>query len=65
MPTRPNWVTLTSAQQSELESCVKLGEWRVIPAADLPSIFPERLRAKIDSAFVIAAATSTGGTYLA
>lgn len=39
--------------------------WRVVAGSELPSVFPERFRAKIDSALIIAAPTSTGGTYLA
>ena len=37
----------------------------MMPGAALPSVFPATLRAKIDTALVIAAPTSTGGTYLA
>jgi hypothetical protein len=39
--------------------------WRVVAGRELPSVFPDRFRAKIDSALIIAAPTSTGGTYLA
>jgi hypothetical protein len=65
MPTKPSWVTLTAEQQQELAQCVKPGEWRLVARAQLPSIFPQPFRDKIDSAFVMADLTSTGGTYLA
>ena len=65
MPLKPSWVTLTADQQRELEVSVRPGEWRIVPRLELPSAFPESFRAKMDSALVIAAPTSTGGTYLA
>ena len=65
MPLKPSWVTLTPDQQQELDICVKPGEWRIVPRSELPSAFPESFRVKMDSALVIAAPTSTGGTYLA
>jgi hypothetical protein len=62
---KASWFTLTTDQQRELEVCVRPGEWRVVPRVELPSVFPESFRVKVDSALVIAAPTSTGGTYLA
>jgi len=65
MADRPNWINLSSNQQDELGRFVHSPGWRVVAGRDLPSVFPERFRAKIDSALIIAAPTSTGGTYLA
>lgn len=39
--------------------------WRIIRGIELPTVFPNAFRAKIDSAVVMSAPTSTGGTYLA
>lgn len=65
MPTTPNWLTLSDDQQRELDGCVKSPGWRIIPGRDLPTVFPESFRQKVDSAVVVAAPTSTGGAYLA
>jgi hypothetical protein len=65
MAMKANWVTVTSEQQAELSQRLPASGWRIIPSRDLPSVFPPSFREKIDSAFVITAPTSTGGTYLA
>ena len=62
---KPNWINLSSDQQDELGRFVHAPGWRVVAGSELPSVFPERFRAKIDSALIVAAPTSTGGTYLA
>ena len=59
-----SWITLTSEQQAELEGCVGTAGWGMVPQSQLPIVLPEGLRAKTDSALVIVAPTSTGGTYL-
>lgn len=65
MATRPSWVSLTVQQQAELEQCLPDAGWRILSPAELPSVFPQSIRAKIESAVLIATPTSTGGTYLA
>jgi len=62
---KPNWINLSSSQRDELDGFVHAPGYRVVVRNELPSVFPERFRAKIDSALIIAAPTSTGGTYLA
>lgn len=65
MTMKPKWISLTREQQDELTRCVPTPGWRVIPQAELPSLFPKDFRDKVDSALLISAPTSTGGTYLA
>ena len=65
MADRLSWINLSSGQQDELDRLVRAPGWRVVTGSELPSVFPDRFRAKIDSALIIAAPTSTGGTYLA
>ena len=62
---KPNWFSLSDDQQQELNRVALSPGWRIVRGAELPSVFPEDFRAKIDSALVVAAPTSTGGTYLA
>ncbi len=38
--------------------------WKLLSQGSLPSILPSDLRKKVDTAVMIAAPTSTGGTYL-
>ncbi len=63
--TKPNWLSLTVAQQDELSLVVPSSRWRLVARAELPSVFPDRFRARIDSAIVVSTPTSTGGVYLA
>jgi hypothetical protein len=65
MPEKPSWINLKSSQQDELDRLVRPPGWCLVPGNELPSIFPHSFRKKIDSALMIAAPTSTGGTYLA
>lgn len=65
MPPRPSWINLRSEQQDELDLLPRPSGWRLLPGSELPSVFPDSFRTKIDSALLIAAQTSTGGTYLA
>lgn len=58
------WFNLSSTQQDELNQYSRQPGWRVLSKRELPSVFPDSLRAKIDSALAITAETSTGGTYL-
>ena len=59
-----NWLRLSEDQQNDLDERVKSPGWRLIRSSELPKVFPESLRQKIDSAVMVAAQTSTGGTYL-
>ncbi len=65
MGDRPSWINLSSSQHDELDRLVHPPGWCVVAGSELPSVFSDRFRAKIDSALIIAAPTSTGGTYLA
>ena len=65
MVNSPNWINLSSTQRDELDRLVHAPGWRAVAGSELPSVFPDRFRARIDSALIIAAPTSTGGTYLA
>jgi hypothetical protein len=65
MSAKASWVNLTTEQQEELDRVVPSPGWRVVPQYELPSVFPENFRRKIDSALMISTPTSTGGTYLA
>ena len=66
MANKASWITLTTEQQDELERFMpKLGTFKVVPHNQLPGVFSDGFRKKIDSAMVISAPTSTGGTYLA
>jgi hypothetical protein len=60
-----SWVKLSTGQQDEVDALLRPPGWRIIAARDLPSVFPQPFRTKIDSALLIAERTSTGGTYLA
>jgi hypothetical protein len=62
---KPNWINLNSSQQDELGRFMQAPGWRLVAGSELPSVFPERFSEKIGSALIIAAPTSTGGTYLA
>jgi hypothetical protein len=64
MAEKSSWLNITPTQRSELAP-IKAPGWQLVPGRDLPSLFSPSLRAKIDSAVLIAAQTSTGGTYLA
>ena len=61
---KESWINLSSDQQDELNQYSREPGWRIVSKGDLPSVFPDRLRTKIDSALAITAETSTGGTYL-
>ncbi len=65
MPPHPRWINLRSEQQDELDILPRPPGWRRLPGSELPSVFPDSFRKKIDSALLISAKTSTGGTYLA
>jgi hypothetical protein len=64
MALKTNWIVLTPEQQAEIDHFTPLQGWRIMPQSELPSVFPADFRAKIDSAFVIAKETPTGGGYL-
>ena len=59
-----SWRHLTTDQQFELEELMPVSGWRVIPGSELPSVFPDDFRSKLDSALVMVEPTDTGGTYL-
>ena len=61
---KESWITLTENQRKELEDFKNKPGWRVLSQNQIPSVFPESLRTKIDSALIITADTSTGGSYL-
>lgn len=60
----PSWISLTTTQQSELEPFVQLAGWQILSRQSIPTVFPARFRDKLDSAVVISAPTSSGGTWL-
>ena len=59
-----SWITLSTEQIAELGEYERTPGWRVLSRDALLSVFPARLRSKIDSALAITAETTTGGTYL-
>lgn len=63
MAVKAHWINLTSAQREELTELGRTPGWRLISQIELPTVLPQPLRAKIDSALIITAETSTGGTY--
>ena len=64
MSIKATWFTLSAEQQRDLDERVKSPGWRLVSGRELPAVFPEALREKIDSAVMVATPTSTGGTYL-
>lgn len=64
MGKKQSWFTFTSTQVKEIESEGMKSGWRILPQERLPSVLPSEFRNKIDSAVMVAAPTSTGGTYL-
>ncbi len=56
-------IDLTPEQRVELSPYFGTEGWWLITQAELPGFVPPSLRPKIDSALVITAPTSTGGTY--
>ena len=61
---KPSWVSLTSTQQTELDEFAQIPGWRLVSKDSIPTVFPDSFRRKLDSAVMIAAPTSSGGTYL-
>lgn len=61
---KPSWIDVTRNQREELAQYVPAAEWRVLSRSELPSVFPNSFREKLDLALLISAPTSTGGTYL-
>jgi hypothetical protein len=61
---KPSWIRLTPSQQRELDSIVPTPGRRLVPKENIPSVFPVSFREKMDSAVMISAPTSTGGTFL-
>jgi hypothetical protein len=64
VPLKVSLIDLSTSQQDELDSLLCPPSWRILSARELPSLFPESFRNKIDSALLIAQPTSTGGVYL-
>ena len=60
----PSWISLTTTQQSELQPFDLTAGWQVLSHQSIPTVFPEPFRNKLDSAVVISAPTSSGGTWL-
>jgi hypothetical protein len=61
---KTSWFNLTEEQSKEFEDVDMQTGWKIIQQNDLPSVLPSDFRKKIDSAVMITAPTSTGGTYL-
>ena len=61
---KTSWINLTPAQQREIDQHSIKSGWKILPRETLPSFFSSDFREKLDSAMMIAAPTSTGGTYL-
>ena len=61
---KTNWVQLSTSQQDEISKYSNVSGWRIIRKESIPSVFPQDFRKKMDSAMLIEAPTSTGGTYL-
>ena len=59
MAIKATWLTLSAEQQRDLDERAKSPGWRLVGGQELPAVFPEALREKIDSAVVVAAPTST------
>ena len=64
MPTKESWLDITPEQQDELATWIVLPGYRIVKGTDLPSVIPDGIRLKIDSALVIADHSSTGGMYV-
>ena len=53
-PDTPSYVSLSDPQRSELNSFLSRGDgFFVVPSQDLPSVIPEKLRTKWDSAVAV------------
>jgi hypothetical protein len=61
---KSSWVSLTSSQQQELQGFATMPGWKLLSQDSIPTVFPQDFRHKLDSAVMIAAPTSSGGTYL-
>jgi len=61
---KTSWFTLSTTQCKEIETIGMRSGWKRLSQESLPSILPSDLRKKVDTAVMIAAPTSTGGTYL-
>lgn len=61
---KPSWLNLTLTQQQELDAFSRMPGWRLLSKESLPTVFPQSFREKLDSGIVIAAPTSSGGTWL-
>ena len=64
MTPKSSWVSLSSTQRDELHRFAQLPGWRLVSSESIPTIFPSAFRSKLDSGVMIAAPTSSGGTYL-
>src|SRR5262245_14805458 len=64
MRPRPSWISLTSTEQAELHPFAMTPGWQLVSRESIPSVFPPEFRKKFDSAVVISAPTSSGGTWL-
>lgn len=61
---KETWINLSTEQLDELNQYGLEPGWRVLHQSELPGVFPDRLRGKIDSALAVTAPTSSGGTFL-
>jgi len=60
----PSWISLTTTQQAEIQPFALTAGWQMLSHQSIPTLFPQRFRKKLDSAVVISAPTSSGGTWL-
>ena len=64
MAPKPSRISLSASQQNEIARYGVMPGFRYLRKESLPSVFPQDLREKMDSAVMIVAPTSTGGVYL-
>lgn len=64
MGKKTSWFTLTTTQCKEIENVGMRSGWKLLSQESLPSVLPLDFRKKVDTAVMIAAPTSTGGTFL-
>lgn len=64
MAVKASWIEIEPRQQAELGLCAASSGFHIISQDELPSVFPDRLRQKIDSALMATIPTSSGGMCL-
>ena len=61
---KDSWIQISTSQKDEISKYGTEPGWRYLPAESIPSVFPQDFRDKMESAVLVVAPTSTGGTYL-